>query len=74
MVTDRGLADLRGLSPVRRARKIIEHCAHPAYQEMLTDYLEFGLKNRASSHTPHTLSKAFDFHQRFIETGSMKLS
>jgi succinyl-CoA:acetate CoA-transferase len=74
MVTERGLADLRGLSPVRRARKIIEYCAHPAYQDMLTEYLEFGLKNGASAHTPHTLSRAFEFHNRFIETGSMKIS
>ena len=74
MVTERGLADLRGLSPVRRARKIIEHCAHPAYQDMLTEYLEFGLKNGASAHTPHTLNRAFEFHQRFIESGSMKIS
>ena len=72
LVTEQGLADLRGLSPVRRARKIVEHCAHPAYREVLTEYLEFGLKNGLSAHTPHTLSRAFEFHQRFLETGSMK--
>lgn len=73
MVTERGLADLRGLSPVRRARKIIDHCVHPDYKELLTEYLEFGLKNGSSHHTPHTLSRAFEFHQRFMDTGSMKL-
>ncbi len=72
LVTEQGLADLRGLSPVPRARKIIEHCAHPDYRELLTEYLEFGLKNGSSHHTPHSLSRAFEFHQRFLETGSMK--
>lgn len=72
MVTEQGLADLRGLSPVRRARKIIENCAHPSYREILTEYLEYGLKNAPSRHTPHILGRAFEFHQRFIETGSMK--
>ncbi|MDA3874569.1 MAG: acetyl-CoA hydrolase, partial [Kiritimatiellae bacterium] len=73
MVTERGLADLRGLSPVRRARKIIENCVHPDYQDMLNEYVDYGLANGSSRHTPHTLSRAFEFHQRFIETGSMKI-
>ncbi|MCC5842942.1 MAG: succinate CoA transferase [Verrucomicrobia bacterium] len=74
MVTEQGLADLRGLSPVRRARLIIEKCAHPDYKEVLTDYLEYGLKHAPSKHTPHVLANAFSFHQRFLETGSMKIS
>jgi len=73
MVTEQGLADLRGLSPVRRARKIIEKCVHPSYRELLTDYLEYGLKNAPSKHTPHSLDRAFEFHRRFIETGSMQV-
>lgn len=72
LVTEQGLADLRGLSPVRRARKIIEHCAHPSYREPLSEYLDYGLKHGLSKHTPHTLSRAFEFHQRFLETGSMQ--
>src|SRR5699024_8348936 len=40
LVTEQGLADLRGLSPVARARRIIDRCAHPDYRERLTDYLE----------------------------------
>jgi len=72
-VTERGLADLRGLAPVARARKIIELCAHPDYQPLLNDYLEYGLKNAKGKHTPHTLSRAFEFHNRFLETGSMKI-
>ena len=60
------------MSPVRRARLIIEKCAHPDYHDLLTEYLEFGLANAPSKHTPHVLSKSFGFHERFLETGSMK--
>jgi acetyl-CoA hydrolase/succinyl-CoA:acetate CoA-transferase len=71
-VSERGLADLRGLAPVPRARSIIANCAHPDYQPLLTEYLEYGLKNAKGKHTPHTLSRAFEFHTRFLETGTMK--
>jgi len=73
MVTDQGLADLRGLSPVVRARLIIEKCVHPDYKDLLTEYLDYGLKNAPSKHIPHVLSRSFEFHQRLIETGSMKV-
>lgn len=73
IVTEQGLADVRGLSPVARARKIIENCAHPDYRPILLDYLNFGLENAPSRHTPHVIDHAFDFHKRFVETGSMKL-
>jgi acyl-CoA hydrolase len=71
-VTEQGLADVRGLKPVARARKIIEKCAHPDYRDMLTDYLDFGLKHAISQHTPHVLDKSFDFHIRYMTTGTMK--
>ena len=38
LVTEQGLADLRGLSPKQRARLIIARCAHPAYRDALADY------------------------------------
>jgi len=69
-VSEQGLADLRGLAPAKRARLIIEKCAHPDYRPLLQEYLEYGLK-QANIHTPHSLDKAFDFHKRLIETGSM---
>jgi len=71
-VTEQGLADVRGLAPVARARLIIEKCAHPEYKPLLLEYLDYGLKHAPSVHTPHVLKRAFEFHQRFIETGSMK--
>jgi acetyl-CoA hydrolase/succinyl-CoA:acetate CoA-transferase len=70
LVTEQGLADLRGLAPRERAKVIIENCAHPEYREQLQDYY-----NRASErggHTPHILEEAFNFHTRYLETGTMK--
>src|SRR5699024_11018470 len=32
IVTEQGLADLRGLSPKQRAKVIIERCAHPDFR------------------------------------------
>ncbi|QEI06887.1 succinate CoA transferase [Pigmentiphaga aceris] len=70
LVTEVGLADLRGLSPRERARAVIEHCVHPSYRDALRDYF-----NRAclrGGQTPHVLEEAFSWHQRQRETGSMR--
>ncbi|WP_285798466.1 acetyl-CoA hydrolase/transferase C-terminal domain-containing protein, partial [Escherichia coli] len=32
IITEQGIADLRGLAPRQRAPKIIENCAHPDYR------------------------------------------
>ena len=40
VVTEQGLADLRGLGPMQRAKAIIENCAHPAYQDYLYHYMK----------------------------------
>ena len=71
IITEQGLADLRGLAPRRRARVIIERCAHPDYRDELLDYLERAEAGGAGRHTPHLLGEAFSWHQRFQETGSM---
>lgn len=71
VVTDQGVADLRGKSPVEKAHAIINNCAHPDYRPQLQDYLDHGLKNAPFKHTPHSLDRAFSFHTRFMETGSM---
>ena len=71
VVSEHGLADLRGLSPVRRARSIIERCAAPEYRDMLAEYLDHAIRVSPGGHMPHDLSRVFDFHQRYIETGSM---
>ncbi|MEM0966203.1 MAG: acetyl-CoA hydrolase/transferase family protein [Verrucomicrobiota bacterium] len=68
IITERGVADLRGKDPLERARLIVENCAHPEYQDLLRGYFA-SVKN---GHTPQTLSCAFSMHQEFLETGDMR--
>ncbi|PPC78678.1 propionyl-CoA--succinate CoA transferase [Pokkaliibacter plantistimulans] len=71
IVTEQGLADLRGLSPRQRAHKIIQNCAHPAYRERLMDYFERACASGRGMHTPHLLGEALSWHQRYEENGHM---
>ena len=66
-VTEQGLADLRGLAPVQRARRIIDHCAHPAYRDQLHRYLE----QAPPGHIPHDLAKCFELHLNLLRCGTM---
>jgi len=70
VVTEQGLADLRGLSPQERAAQIIDNCAHPAYRPALYDYFAKA-KDLSGGHEPHLLPEAFSFHERLKQTGSM---
>ena len=72
IISDQGIADLRGLSPKERAMEIISAAAHPDYRPCLRDYFLRACKACHDSQTPHILSEAFSMHQRFLETGSMK--
>lgn len=71
LVTEQGLADLRGLAPKQRARLIIERCAHPAFRPMLQDYFDRACRSAYGLHSPSLPGEALSWHQRFIETGSM---
>ncbi len=72
LVTEQGLADLRGLSPMARARSIIRNCAHPHYRDRLQDYLDRACAaNPGGRHTPHLLGEALSWHQAFQHTGRM---
>ena len=71
IVTDQGVADLRGLCPRKRAIAIINNCAHPDYKEELMKYFE-DAQLTGAKHTPHNLEKALGWHSRFLATGSMK--
>jgi succinyl-CoA:acetate CoA-transferase len=72
LVTEQGLADLRGLSPRARATRVIEHCAHPDFRDRLTDYVERADRARPTArHTPHLLDEALSWHQRYLDTGHM---
>lgn len=72
IVTEQGLADLRGLSPKQRARAVIANCAHPDYRDLLQDYFDRALAGSSGRHTPHLLGEALSWHQRYLDTGSMR--
>ena len=72
LVTEQGFADLRGKSPRQRAKLIIDNCSHPDYRPMLQDYYDRAEK-AGSLHTPHLLTEALSWHQRFVETGDMRI-
>ena len=72
IITEQGIADLRGLAPHARALEIINNCAHPDYRPMLLDYYNRAVTATKNAHTPHILKEALLFHERFLETGSMR--
>jgi succinyl-CoA:acetate CoA-transferase len=72
IVTEYGLADLRGLSPTRRAQQIIAHCAAPEYRAGLQDYVDRALASGRGAHTPHLLEEALDWHTRYLRDGTMR--
>lgn len=71
LVTEHGYADLRGKGPKERAKEIIKYCADPDYQSLLSDYFERALTGKFK-HTPHILKESLSWHQRLMETGTMK--
>ncbi|WP_084611502.1 acetyl-CoA hydrolase/transferase family protein [Tomitella biformata] len=71
IVTEQGLADLRGLSPRKRSRVVIERCAHPDFKDQLLDYVGRAEASPTPGNTPHLLGEALAFHQRYLDTGSM---
>ena len=68
IITEYGIADLRGKSPRQRAEEIIEKCVHPDYKPLLREYLELGVKGQ----TPQDLACAFAFHQEVAASGDMR--
>lgn len=72
IVSERGVADLRGLTPKEKAPIIIDQIANPKYQPMLLDYFHRACEACGNSQTPHILEEAFSFHERFLKTGTME--
>jgi succinyl-CoA:acetate CoA-transferase len=70
LVTEQGLADLRGLAPRQKAEMIIKNCLHPSYRERLASYFEEACLR--GGQTPHIIERAFDWYKDLRETGSMK--
>lgn len=71
IVTEYGVADLRGLSPKERAVRIINNCVHPEYREKLKDYFSRAVMESACQ-TPHILKEALSWHVAYEEKGTMK--
>ncbi len=72
VVTEQGLADLRGLSPRQRAHLIIDKCANPDYKPLLLDYLARAERLSFGKHTPHLLTESLGWHNRYLRTGNMR--
>jgi acyl-CoA hydrolase len=70
LITEHGIADLRGKSPIQRAEEIINNCVDPQYQGLLRDYLNLGQKG----HTPQNMAAALAFHDTFNKKGDMRLT
>jgi succinyl-CoA:acetate CoA-transferase len=72
IVTEQGLADLRGLSPKQRARCIIDRCAHPDYRPALDDYYRRAREHSYGQQSPSLPAEALSWHQRYLDTGTMR--
>jgi succinyl-CoA:acetate CoA-transferase len=70
IVTEYGVADLRGLSPRERSAEIIDKCSHPDYKEALLDYRTRA--ERGGGHEPHVIFEALSWHERLRVLGTMK--
>ena len=70
IVTEQGVADLRGKGPEERAKTIIENCAHPDYRQLLWDYLKIS----TMGHLRLNLPAAFAMHDTLARKGDMKLT
>lgn len=68
IITEHGIADLRGKSPIERAHEIINNCVDPQYREMLNEYLS----KCKTAHTPHNLDFATAMHREFLKSGDMR--
>lgn len=72
IITEQGVADLRGHSPGERAEILIANCAHPDYRPLLRDYV--ARAETIHSHSPQKLQSAFGMHQAFSAHGDMRLA
>ena len=70
IITEQGIADLRGKAPIERAQLIIENCAHPDYKPLLREYLKIA----TGGQTHHNLPVAFAMHDTLRRKGDMRLT
>ncbi|MCP4964176.1 MAG: hypothetical protein GY926_02965 [bacterium] len=70
VVTEHGIADLRGLDDGERADAIVTHCASEAYRGQLTTYLQTA-REQCGGHHPQLPEAAFGWYRRLKEEGTM---
>ena len=68
IITDQGIADLRGKDPLQCANEIIEHAAHPVYRPLLREYLNLAKKGHVMMNPDIALS----FHSALMHDGDMR--
>jgi acetyl-CoA hydrolase len=68
IITEQGVADLRGQDPHERAQLIIDNCAHPDYRDQLRHYL----KLTKEGHEPLSLSLGLAMHRQYLRHGDMR--
>ncbi|MDY0190174.1 MAG: acetyl-CoA hydrolase/transferase C-terminal domain-containing protein [Desulfuromonas sp.] len=76
LVTEQGLADLRGLAPKERAKKLIDTCAHPSYRPILQEYLDRASQEclaKGIGHEPQLFDRCFKMQQNLAKNGTMKI-
>ena len=70
IVTEHGVADLRGLDDGERADGIITHCASETYRGQLSAYLR-SAREQSGGHHPQLPDVAFGWYRRLKEEGTM---
>ncbi|MGO2769038.1 acetyl-CoA hydrolase/transferase family protein [Pseudomonas taetrolens] len=70
LITEQGLADLRGLAPRERAQLIIDKCVHPDYRPVMQDYFDRACVS-VGGQTPHLLEESFSWHVNMRKSGHM---
>lgn len=76
VVTEQGLADLRGLAPKERAKTIIAKCVHPDYKDIMTEYLDMATKEciaKGIGHEPQLFDRCFKMQMNLAKNGTMKI-
>jgi len=71
IITEEGVADIRGLDDIERSKKIIKHCSSPIYKDSLNSYINKASKY-VGGHHPQLPYEAYDWYTRLKESGSMK--
>ncbi|ORJ60464.1 acetyl-CoA hydrolase/transferase C-terminal domain-containing protein [Geothermobacter hydrogeniphilus] len=76
LVTEQGLADLRGLAPKDRAQEIINKCVHPDYKDIIQEYFDMACRitlEKGIGHEPQLFDRCFKMQLNLAENGTMKI-